>query len=168
MLTDEGGRRSSSGRNQRGPARPDASRSSSVDRGIEGKEVGEEAQCTGAGKRKTGETRDGVGRRPFMAARRRGREGKGQGVRLGATWGREKERRGRGRGVAPREPARHWCDSSGPLGQRRAHCEQGKRWARATRAQRLTGGIGRQRGPVGSGWVRKGEEARSNADTRAR
>jgi hypothetical protein len=79
MLTDEGGRRSSSGGNQRGSARPDASRSSSVDRGIEGKEVGEEARCTGAGKRKTGETRDGVGRRPFMAARQCGREGKGQG-----------------------------------------------------------------------------------------
>jgi hypothetical protein len=87
------------------PRRATLARSPTVDRGIEGKEVGEEAQCTSAGERKMGETRDGVGRRLFMAARRRGPGGKGQGVRLGATWGQEKERRGGGgQGAVPHEP----------------------------------------------------------------
>jgi hypothetical protein len=44
--------------------------------------VGEEAWCTGACERKTGETRDDVGQRVFMAARRCGGEEKGRGSGL--------------------------------------------------------------------------------------
>jgi hypothetical protein len=69
--------------------------------GIAGKEVGEEAWCTGACERKNGEMRDGVGPRLFMAVRRRDREEKGRGVRLGVAWGQERSGEG-GVGVRAR------------------------------------------------------------------
>jgi hypothetical protein len=98
--------------------------------------VGEEAWCTGAGERKAGEMRDGIRRCLFMAVRA-GRKRVG-GVQLVATWGQEQERRGRGRGATPRDPAQHGHGGSRPLGQqrvahvaraRRARCEQGRRRA---------------------------------------
>jgi hypothetical protein len=75
-------------------------------------------------------------------------EGKRRGGgRLGAAWGAGEERRGRGRGAVPHEPTRHERGGSGPLEHRRAvhvarapwaRCEQGRRLARATRAQQVT------------------------------
>jgi hypothetical protein len=102
--------------------------------GLEGNEVGEEAQCTDVGERKMGGTRDGVGRCLFMAAWRRGRGGKGQGVWLGATWGQE-ERRGWGRGAVA-------------LG-----CSDSSRWhtshRRGGRAVNRGGGGSERRGHIG-------------------
>jgi hypothetical protein len=81
-----------------------------------------------------GGTRDGVGRCLFMAAWRRGRGGKGQGVWLGATWGQE-ERRGWGRGAVA-------------LG-----CSDSSRWRtshrRGGRAVNRGGGGSERRGHIG-------------------
>jgi hypothetical protein len=79
------------------------------------------------GRVENGETGGGVGD-TFLWRRRRG--GKGQGVRLGATWGQEKERRGAGRGAVPRGLARHGRGGSGPLGQLQAAHASWTRWAR--------------------------------------
>jgi hypothetical protein len=138
----------------RNPARSGASRSPSVDRGIEGKEVGEEAWCPGAGERKTDEMRDNVRRRLFMAARRCERGGKGKGIQLGAAWGQEREQR-RGAGCGDLWAGMAWArwlraawtavggarhaDAAGAL--RTGEAEG----ARATWARRLTCGAGRRR-----------------------
>jgi hypothetical protein len=110
--------------------------------------VGEEARCTGVDERKKGEMRDGVGQRLLWRLSGAGGEEKGRGVRLGAAWGQEKERRGGG-GLASwtstdtAAPVRfdsgvwrmpHGCDGRG--------CDRGGRWGVVMRARRLTGGAG--------------------------
>jgi hypothetical protein len=143
MLTNEGGRRRSSGRIRHGL---DASRSPSVDRGVERKEVGESARCTDMGERKTGKMRNGVGRHLFMAARRRGRGGKGQGgparCHVGAGDGRRTPR-GCGGGTS----ADMWGRvMSGPMASGGVQKGEERTWQRRPRA--LTDGTSSTVPPV--------------------
>jgi hypothetical protein len=83
--------------------------------GIEGKEVGEEVRCTGACERKTVKRGTSSGDAflwRFSGAVGRKRAGGPAWCHMGAG----EERRGRGRGVAPRESARHGRGGSEPLG----------------------------------------------------
>jgi hypothetical protein len=115
-------------------------------RGVEGKEVGEEARCTGACERKMAKQGTALGDAflwQFGDAVGRKRAGGPTGCLVGAR----EERRGRGRGAAPREPARARrlrttrtaAGSARRAGARDAR-EQGRRRARATLGQRLTSG----------------------------
>jgi hypothetical protein len=128
-------------------------------RGIEGKEVGEEARCTDACERKT--VKRGMASGVAFLWRfsnAAGRKWVGEGVRLGAVWGQKRSREG-GAGVR-RRVSRHGTARARRLqaaqtavgGTRHAGAadaqEQRRRLARATRGQRLTSGARRRGGPV--------------------
>jgi hypothetical protein len=81
--------------------------------------TGKAATCLSAGAKKQSREESGMAGDAFECARARSNEGKRRWVGSVPSGARE-ERKGRGRGAAPCEPARHRRGGSGPLGQRRA------------------------------------------------
>jgi hypothetical protein len=132
------------------PARSEASQSPTVDRGVEGEEVREEAWCTGADERK-GRKEGRVAANAFyggsvVRAERKGAQGSG----VSATW-----RAGTGKREGASGTAR--ITRVARIGPRPAGvgdavaARQGRVVARERRwRERLSGGTGRRRGPVGS------------------